>query len=149
MSEEKKTKAPKEETKEKTVKAKAAKADKSATEKAEKEPAKKPSKAKTAKAEKAEKPAEEGFPTYKGKPLVRSGDTIYYGSMKDKYVIKIDIKTKKKVGDLDVADKVTVQLMYTDPEIRTRKQIVKTSEKNGLYLALDIAEAWLTRALAE
>lgn len=90
-----------------------------------------------------------GFPTYKGKPLVRSGDTIYYGSMADKYVIKIDVKTKKKVGDLEVADKVTVQLMYTDPEIRTRKQIVKTSEKNGLYLALDIADAWLTRALAE
>ena len=31
----------------------------------------------------------------------------------------------------------------------SRKQIVKTSEKNGLYLALDIADAWLTRALAE
>ncbi len=89
------------------------------------------------------------FPTYKGKPLVRSGDTIYYGSMKDKYVIKIDIKTKKQIGDLEVADKVTVQLMYTDPEIRSRKQIVKTSEKNGLYLALDIADAWLTRALSE
>ena len=86
------------------------------------------------------------FPTYKGKPLVRCGDTIYYGSMQDKYVIKLDIKSKKKVGDLDVADKVVVQLMYTDPEIRTRKQIVKTSEKEGLYLALDIADAWLTRA---
>lgn len=92
---------------------------------------------------------EGGFPSYKGKPLVRSGDTIYYGSMQDKYVIKMDIKSKKKVGDLDVAEKVTVQLMYTDPEIRTRKQIVKTSEKDGLYLALDIADAWLTRALAE
>ena len=91
----------------------------------------------------------QSFPTYKGKPLVRSGDTIYYGSMKDKYVIKMDIKSKKKVGDLEVADKVTVQLMYTDPEIRTRKQIVKTSEKNGLYLALDIAEPWQTRALDE
>ena len=90
-----------------------------------------------------------GFPTYKGKPLVRCGDTIYYGSMADKYVIKIDIKTKKKVGDLDVADKVTVQLMYTDPEIRAKKQIIKTSEKNGLYLALDLAEGWLTRALAD
>ena len=89
------------------------------------------------------------FPMYRGKPLVRSGDTIYYGNMTDKYVIKMDIKSKKKVGDLDVADKVTVQLMYTDPEIRTRKQIVKTSEKSGLYLALDIADAWLTRALAE
>ena len=63
--------------------------------------------------------------------------------------IKMNIKSKKKVGDLEVADKVTIQLMYTDPEIRTRKQIVKTSEKNGLYLALDIADAWLTRALAE
>lgn len=92
---------------------------------------------------------ESKFPTYKGKPLVRSGDTIYYGSMKDKYVIRIDIKSKKKVGELDVADKCFVHLMYTDPDIRTKKQIVKTSEKNGLYLALDIAEAWLARALAE
>ena len=98
------------------------------------------------KATRKEKPA---FPTYKGKPLVRCGDTIYYGSMKDKYVIKMDVKSKKTVGDLEVADKVTVHLMYTDPEIRTRKQIVKTSEKEGLYLALDIAEAWLNRALAE
>ncbi len=36
------------------------------------------------------------FPMYKGKPLVRCGDVIYYGSMKDKYVIKMEIKTKKK-----------------------------------------------------
>lgn len=90
-----------------------------------------------------------GFPVYRGKPLVRSGDTIYYGNMSDKYVIKIDIKTKKKHDDLEIADKCVVQLMLTDPDIRARKQIVKTSEKTGLYLALDIADAWLTRALAE
>lgn len=89
------------------------------------------------------------FPMYRGKPLVRSGDTIYYGNMTDKYVIKIDIKTKKTVEDMEVADKCIVQLMLTDPEIRSRKQIVKTSEKNGLYLALDIADAWLTRALTK
>ena len=89
------------------------------------------------------------FPMYRGKPLVRSGDTIYYGNMTDKYVIKIDIKTKKTVEDMEVADKCIEQLMLTDPEIRSRKQIVKTSEKNGLYLALDIADAWLTRALTE
>ena len=89
------------------------------------------------------------FPMYRGKPLVRSGDTIYYGNMTDKYVIKIDINTKKTVEDMEVADKCIVQLMLTDPEIRSRKQIVKTSEKNGLYLALDIADAWLTRALTE
>ena len=76
-------------------------------------------------------------------------DRVKDGNMTDKYVIKIDIKTKKTVEDMEVADKCIVQLMLTDPEIRSRKQIVKTSEKNGLYLALDIADAWLTRALTE
>lgn len=89
------------------------------------------------------------FPTYKGKPLVRCGDVIYYGSMQDKYVVKLEIKSKKKVQDIDIADRVTIQLMYTDQNIRSRKQIIKSSEKNGLYLAMDIADAWLTRALAE
>lgn len=92
---------------------------------------------------------QEGFPSYKGRPLVRSGDTLYYGSMRDKYVVKLDVKSKKDVQGLQVADKVTVQLMSTDAEIRNRKQIVKTSEKEGLYLALDIADAWLTRELKE
>lgn len=96
--------------------------------------------------EKDDKPQ---FPTYKGKPLVRCGDVIYYGSMKDKYVVKLEIKTKKKIQDIEVADKVSIQLMFTDQNIRARKQIVKSSEKNGLYLAMDIADAWLTRALAE
>ena len=89
------------------------------------------------------------FPTYKGKPLVRSGDVIYYGSMADKYVCRLEIKSKKKVDDMEVADKVAIQLMYTDPSIRSRKQIVQSSEKTGLYLAMDIADAWLSRALAE
>ena len=90
-----------------------------------------------------------GFPMYKGKPLVRCGDVIYYGSMKDKYVIKMEVKTKKKVKDLKITNKIVMQLIHTNPSIHTRKQIVKTSEKNGLYLALDIADAWLSRALAE
>ena len=89
------------------------------------------------------------FPTYKGKPLVRSGNIIYYGNMNDKYIIKMEIKSTKKVGNNEVADKVSVQLMYTDSNISARKQIIKASEKNGLYLAIDIADAWLERALAE
>ena len=89
------------------------------------------------------------FPMYKGKPLVRCGDTIYYGSMKDKYVVKLEIKSKKRVQDMDIADRVSIQLMYTDASNRSRKQIVKSSEKSGLYLAMDIADAWLNRALSE
>ena len=89
------------------------------------------------------------FPTYKGKPLVRCGDVIYYGSMKDKYVVKLEIKSKKNVQDIEIADRVTIQLMYTDQNIRARKQIVKSSEKSSLYLAMDVADAWLSRALSE
>jgi len=89
------------------------------------------------------------FPSYKGKPLMRCGDVIYYGSMKDKYVVKLEVKSKKKIQDIDVADRVTIQLMYTDQDIRARKQIVKSSEKNSLYLAMDVADAWLSRALSE
>ena len=89
------------------------------------------------------------FPSYKGKPLMRCGDVIYYGSMKDKYVVKLEIKSKKTVQDIEVADRVTIQLMYTDQNIRARKQIVKSSEKNSLYLAMDVADAWLSRALSE
>ena len=97
------------------------------------------------KTEKEAKP----FMTYRDKPLVRCGDTLYYGDMAEKYVIKMEIKSKKKVLDMDVADKVLIQLMYTDPAIRTRKQIIKISEKDGLYNAIDIADAWLNRALSE
>lgn len=90
----------------------------------------------------------EQFPMYKGKPLVRSGDVLYYGSMEDKYVVRLQIKSKKTVDDMEIADKVTVQLMCTDPDISPRKQVVKSSEKTGLYLAMDIGEIWLNRALS-
>ena len=46
----------------------------------------------------SEKKDEAQFPMYKGKPLVRSGDVLYYGSMKDKYVCRLEIKSKKKVN---------------------------------------------------
>ena len=91
--------------------------------------------------------AEKEFSTYKGKPLVRCGDELYYGSMEDRFVIRMQIKTKKEVNGLEVADKVAIQLLCTDPDLSPRKQLVKSSEKSGLYLALDIADVWLERAL--
>ncbi len=93
--------------------------------------------------------SEKKFSSFKGKPLVRSGDTLYYGFMSDPYVVKIDVKTKKKVGDIEIADKVGVQLMATDPTIPPQKMIEKTTEKTGLYTAIDIAEAWLSRKLTQ
>ncbi len=89
------------------------------------------------------------FPTYKGRPLVRVGSDLYYGNMTEKYVVRLKVKSTKMVNDLEVADKVTIQLMCTDPDIPPRKQVVKSSEKQGLYLAMDIGEIWLDRALNE
>ncbi len=88
------------------------------------------------------------FPTYKGKPLVRCGDELYYGNMDDEYVIHFIIKSKKVVNDVEIADKVTIQLMATDPGLSPRRQLVKSSEKQGLFVAMDVADAWLSRALA-
>lgn len=88
------------------------------------------------------------FLMYKGKPLVRSGNTLYYGNMTDSVVVMMQIQSTKKVNDIDVADKVTVQLMKTDPTLRARERIVKKSEKDGLYNAMDIGSIWLERALA-
>ena len=92
--------------------------------------------------------ANKEFFTYKGRPLVRCGDELYYGSMEDRFVIRMQVKSKKAVGDLQIADKVAIQLMCTDPDLSPRKQLIKASEKNGLFLAIDIADIWLERALS-
>ena len=89
------------------------------------------------------------FLTYKGKPLVRSGNIIYYGNMSDPFVIMIQIISTKKIGEMEVANRVTVQLLNTDPDVGPRERIVKKSEKQGLYQAMDIATIWLERALAQ
>ena len=85
---------------------------------------------------------------YKGKPLVRCGNTIYYGNSYDPFVILINVVSTKKVGDLNVADRVSIQLLNTDPNVRPRERIVKKSEKKGLYAAMDIGSIWLERALS-
>ena len=89
------------------------------------------------------------FLTYKGKPLVRSGNIIYYGNMSDPFVIMIQIISTKMVGEMEIANRVTVQLLNTDPDVRPRERIVKKSEKQGLYQAMDIASIWLERALTQ
>ncbi|NCB51051.1 MAG: hypothetical protein EOM54_04105 [Clostridia bacterium] len=85
---------------------------------------------------------------YKGRPLRRKDNIIYYGSMADKYIIMMQILETKKIKDLDVATKVSVQLQLTASDIKSRDKIVKKSEKDSLYSAIDVASIWLDRALA-
>lgn len=89
------------------------------------------------------------FFCYKGKPLVRSGNTIYYGSMLDDYVVMLKMLSSKEENGLKMASNVVVQLMRTDKNVKPQDMIVKKSEKESLYQALDIADIWLTRALSE
>lgn len=85
---------------------------------------------------------------YKGHPLMRKDNIVYYGSMADSHIVMLQILESKKVGDQDVASKVSIQLQLTDPAARSRDRIVKKSEKDGLYTALDLGHIWLERALA-
>ena len=85
---------------------------------------------------------------YKGHPFQRKDNIIYYGSFADKYIIMLQILETKKVGDMDVASKVSVQLQLTDANIKSRDRVVKKAEKDGLYPAMDVAVVWLGRALA-
>jgi hypothetical protein len=92
--------------------------------------------------------ADEKILMYKGHPLMRKDNMIYYGSMADSHIVMLQILETKKVGDLDVASKVSVQLQLTDPAAKSRDRVVKKSEKDGLYTALDFGCVWLERALA-
>ena len=85
---------------------------------------------------------------YKKHPLRRVGNMIYYGSMADPYIIFMQVKESKTEQDLEIATKVSVELQRTAPDLRSRDRVVKRSEKDSLYAAMDISAIWLERALA-
>lgn len=85
---------------------------------------------------------------YKGRPLMRKDNLIYYGSMADSHIVMLQILETQKVGDEEVATKVSIQLQLTNPAAKSRDRVVKKSEKDGLYTALDLGSIWLERALA-
>jgi len=85
---------------------------------------------------------------YKGHPLRRKDNLIYYGSMTDKYIIMLQVTETKPLEDLNLASRIQVQLQYTDPDLKFRDRIVKKSEKTSFFEAMDVAAVWLDRALA-
>lgn len=85
--------------------------------------------------------------SYKGKPLVRKGNELYYGDMKDKYIIYMQIISTQELNGETIADKIKLFLMSTDTTKSPLDRIIKSSDKRGLFIALDYANIWLTRML--
>lgn len=84
---------------------------------------------------------------FKGHPLRRKDNIIYYGSMAEKYIVMLQILDSTQLDDLNLANKVSVQLQLTDPDLKSRDRVVRKSEKGSLYAAMDLSAVWLDRAL--
>ncbi len=85
---------------------------------------------------------------YKGRPLVRNGNFIYYGYMDEPVVIVMQILTTTELNGEEVADKIKLQLFRTDPTItKAKDKVIKQAERTGLYDALDVGNVWLEREL--
>ncbi len=93
--------------------------------------------------------AQTDFLTYKDKPMVRSGNEIYYGDMSEAYVIRFEILSSKTVDGKEVADKVSVQLLKSDIQLDMKDRIVKETTKGTMFEALDFGFVWLERALKD
>ena len=72
--------------------------------------------------------------TYKGRPLVRCGNDIYYGSMKDPFVVYLQVLSTKKENGVDESKPL--------PE-----RIARQANKVGLYNALSFGDIMLQGAL--
>lgn len=81
---------------------------------------------------------------YRGFPLIRSGDTIFYGSAGDAFAARLTIKEKKKIADAEVPNKIMVQLLPKNPADVAK---ARKGDYIGFYEALDTAHVWLMDVL--
>lgn len=85
----------------------------------------------------------EAYFTYKTRPVVRSGKTIYYGSMAEPYVVMMNVTAETSVHDVMTASEIKCYLMKTDKSLNPMEAISKTAVRPTLYEALELAAAWL------
>ena len=78
--------------------------------------------------------------------LLRSGNTLYYGNPAESCVAMLKILSTKDDAE-KTADRVLVQILSTDETLPPKDRMIKKTEKNGLYEALNIASIWLERSL--
>ncbi len=89
------------------------------------------------------------FMTYKGRPLVRSKKILYYGDMRDPYVVMLQIANTVESSGTEISGHIILQMMSTDVTAAPTELVLKRAERDGLYSALDLAAAWLDRQLGK
>lgn len=76
---------------------------------------------------------------YKGKPLVREGDTICYGDMSEKCILILEIISYKEADGKKLPDKIMIQVIDSkDPN-----RIIRQGSCTGLHEAFSMGEIWL------
>lgn len=86
------------------------------------------------------------FLTYKGRPLVRSGNVVFYGNLNDKYVVMMQILGESPDGDVMKSTRISVELQSNDPAAKPNERVIQKTEKKTMADAMEIATIWLDRA---
>lgn len=84
--------------------------------------------------------------TYKGKPVYRQGDRIYYGNLEDDLILVIDITEYKKVAGKKVTKKAVFSIQDNTGELG-KGAVYRKAERDNLYKAFDMGSWWLQDAL--
>ena len=80
---------------------------------------------------------------YKGRPLVREGDTICYGDMNEKCVLILEILSYKKEDGKDLPDNVFIQVV----DAKNQTNILRQGSEKGLFEAFELGLIWLEHEL--
>ena len=82
---------------------------------------------------------------YKGKPLVREGDTICYGDMSEKCILILEIMSYKETDGKKLPDKIMIQII----DAKDPNKIIRQGSYSGLHDAFSMGEIWLDQALQQ
>lgn len=80
---------------------------------------------------------------YREKPLLRDGNTLYYGDFKENFIVRFTILESEKVNDLDMAKKVIIELLEKSGDDIKSAKLTKKAERTSMWSALDIGIYWL------
>ncbi len=80
---------------------------------------------------------------YRDKPLLRDGNTLYYGDFSENFIVRFTILESEKVNDLDMAKKIIIELLEKNGDDIKSAKLTKKAERTSMWAALDIGIYWL------